>query len=277
MLMKCLVLGLACSANAFVPTLRRVSSRHHSTAASDAETASDAEYFNLSGSVWSIAAELTGLRAAAAAGPTVTITLNLRLEPPDAEGQRFVSLGGTGALGRVTQGFVWDVDVDEESGERFVRASVKVERLAPTVPDGNLYLNARLRAPEGGRGLRLDDGVATVKVVRPGGLLADFRTVGTFDSEPLAALPPYAPPPPPLRAEPSGGAALSPLALGIGVSSLALVARGALDFGLKASGSGSFGETFYGLPVVDLDFVVIFAGANGLGWVLSEFVRSRRT
>ena len=274
-MLTCLFLSLLACCDAFVPNryCRRVPSRHYSTADSDAE------YFSLSGSVWSIAAELTGLRAAAAelAGPTVAIRLAIRLEPPDAEGPRFVSLGGTGALGRVTQGFVWDVDVDEESGERFVRASVKVERLAPTVPDGNLYLNARLRAPEGGRGLRLDDGVATVKVVRPGGLLADFRTVGTFDSEPLAALPPYAPPPPPLRAEPSGGAALSPLALGIGVSSLALVARGALDFGLKASGSGSFGETFYGLPVVDLDFVVIFAGANGLGWVLSEFVRSRRT
>ena len=32
------------------------------------------------------------------AGPTIAIRLAIRLEPPDAEGQRFVSLGGTGAL-----------------------------------------------------------------------------------------------------------------------------------------------------------------------------------
>ena len=111
-MLTCLFLGLLACCDAFVPNRldRRVPSRHFSTADSDAE------YFSLSGSVWSIAAELTGLRAAAAelAGPTIAIRLAIRLEPPDAEGQRFVSLGGTGALGRVTQGFVWDVDVDED-------------------------------------------------------------------------------------------------------------------------------------------------------------------
>ena len=49
--------------------------------------------------------------------------------------------------------------------------------------------------------------------------------------------------------------------------------KGALDFGQKITGAGSFAETFNGVPIVDLDFLVVFVGATGLGWVLSEVVR----
>jgi len=120
----------------------------------------------------------------------------------------------------LSRGYVWEVERDMEQGvvwgqgggEHTDRGTIEgglgggeteptafllfglEGRGLPPVPDGKLYFNACLsRAPEDG-GIQITDGVITMKVVQEkaqwgffnaGGILAEFKIVGSFTAEPV--------------------------------------------------------------------------------------------
>jgi hypothetical protein len=93
----------------------------------------------------------------------------------------------------IERGFVWSPD--RESDKVYVAFDVRVVGLG-LVPDGKIYLNARVDQTPDGR-YSLADGVVTIKQVQQGrgfgffsfaGILAEFKVVGSFEATPIAAV-----------------------------------------------------------------------------------------
>ncbi|CAM9503025.1 unnamed protein product, partial [Discosporangium mesarthrocarpum] len=101
----------------------------------------------------------------------------------------------------IKRGYTWAPDRDTYDGNEYIAFDVAVEGLS-AVPDGKVYLNARIEALEAGEDgethYRLADGVVTIKevveqrsfwgVFNAAGLLAEFKVVGAFAAVPLGGM-----------------------------------------------------------------------------------------
>ncbi|KAG5190523.1 hypothetical protein JKP88DRAFT_298529 [Tribonema minus] len=96
----------------------------------------------------------------------------------------------------ITRGYIWAPDRD--ANRTYIAFDIGVKGLS-AVPDGKLYLNARVDQDDATGGYKLSDGVLTIKEVdnRRGfglfsfaGILAEFKVVGEFVATPLREMPP---------------------------------------------------------------------------------------
>ena len=127
------------------------------------------------------------------------VVCEIALMPVEEDGRGQVRVQGDNKF--ITKGFVWSVglglDDNSEDDAVYLRLNVRGEGLEPTVPDGSLYLNAKLTRDEKDGAIVLSDGLVTFK--RPqkarflfavyDGLLAEFKVVGNVVMEPIPVLP----------------------------------------------------------------------------------------
>ena len=183
------------------------------------------QWFALENSCWQLTLKLEGFKEERQAINPVTVNVRVALLPPGGDGLANVQILEPSTK-YVPKGFVWSVgrglDDNSDDASMYLRFNVRGEGLSPVLPDGSLYVNARIArgggadlgaagvarggmgsgerpSAEGEGALQLVDGLVTFK--RPqkarflfmvyDGLLAEFKVVGT------AALRPIAPPSPP--------------------------------------------------------------------------------
>ena len=159
-----------------------------------------AEWFRLEGSRWQLTLNLKGFKEERASASPVSVNAKVALMPPGPDGLAPVQVLEPSRF--ITKGFVWSVGkgLDDNSDDTclYLRFNVRGEGLS-IVPDGSLYVNARITrgsgASEGDQPLQLTDGLVTFK--RPqktrflfmvyDGLLAEFKVVGECSLRPIAA------------------------------------------------------------------------------------------
>ena len=266
-------------------------------AAATAPPAAAPEYRALPGASYRCAVALTGVKDSKVDCPQIDFNFDVRFEPAAEDGVAQVTLGGPGALGRITRGFVWStgLGLDDDSDDnaeyvvrraperrrllftpsppRYVRWNVEARDLAPTVEDGNLYFNARVVRGAGGV-VTLADGVVTTKLIRPLGIIADFKVCGTFDAAPVAALRPVPDRAPAAAVQRSSKDAMKaklkaeaefPLKFPLLLVGTVLFGKGFTGGAvalIKAfnGNAAALGETFFGVPVIDLDVACTIVG-----------------
>mmetsp|Transcript_26255 Transcript_26255/g.69988 ORF Transcript_26255/g.69988 Transcript_26255/m.69988 type:complete len:189 (+) Transcript_26255:381-947(+) len=153
----------------------------------------------LAGSAWKCRMTLEGFKEERKDVRAVDVVCEIALMPVEEDGRGQVRVQGDNKF--ITKGFVWSVglglDDNSEDDAVYLRLNVRGEGLEPTVPDGSLYLNAKLTRDEKDGAIVLSDGLVTFK--RPqkarflfavyDGLLAEFKVVGNVVMEPIPVLP----------------------------------------------------------------------------------------
>mmetsp|Transcript_26186 Transcript_26186/g.58668 ORF Transcript_26186/g.58668 Transcript_26186/m.58668 type:complete len:217 (+) Transcript_26186:183-833(+) len=156
------------------------------------------KWSRLEGSAWKLTLNLVGFndRDRSEVDP-VSVTTRVQLLPPEKDGLSPVLVFGERESKYITKGFVWStglgLDDNSRDGAYYLRFNVAGRNLEPVVPDGSLYVNARIERAQDGA-LKLEDGLVTFK--RPqkasflwmsyDGLLAEFKVVGDCSLVPIA-------------------------------------------------------------------------------------------
>ena len=157
------------------------------------------KYTQLEGSAWLLKMTIEGFddRNRNEVGSPITVTTRMVLDPiDDSSGLSPVRLIGRKSQ-FLTKGYVWDIgkglDSNSDDTSTYLQFNVKGEGLAPHVPDGSLYVNARIQRVTATQELKLTDALITFK--RPqrarflfmsfDGLLAEFKIVGVASLTPV--------------------------------------------------------------------------------------------
>ena len=163
---------------------------------SQSDSGSIRRWDTLENSSWKLTMCLTGFDDRPAVDP-VTISVRLQLLPVEDDGLAPVKMFGPPST-FITKGFVWStakgLDSNSDDKSTYLMFNLRGEKLDPCLPDGSIYVNARITRRRNDGSLRLEDGVVTFK--RPkktsflffsyDGLLAEFKVVGSCTLVPIS-------------------------------------------------------------------------------------------
>ncbi len=159
-----------------------------------------ARWTSLENSSWALTMNLYGFREERSTLTPITLRTKVTLLSPGDDGLAPVQIIDSDTNRYVTKGYVWSVGkgMDDNCDDKsfYLRFNIRAMGLSPVVPDGSLYINARIvrgKEEPGEGAIDLTDGLITFK--RPqktrflfmvyDGLLAEFKVVGDCSLMPI--------------------------------------------------------------------------------------------